>query len=564
MSSLQLYIDSGLKNDLIYSPFYEKAKDLDFQALAFEELDLKKFLVALCPLSSYESLMVRFRYYRHVWFVCLDDDSSNSQTPNGEHVFILSPGQENSLRSLIAPLSHLAELINQEELEQTAKLGHKELAKQAERYLDLVYNSFKYQLSQGSLATADDQVDEMSDFFLARRSLLELEKESEVFEACSHSFKRWEITGFKVIKANELLELSQMTQEKHLVVSPVGMPQESYYYIWYYKGLQDAKLCFYIYNLMLSLEKFYLRENRQKEMTSEESLWEQVFQVINVPMVLLSPQGDILVHNNEFTRLNVIPRDCLGFEDGKKIEADAQVWNISREDFNVKNNKLSLFVFQTTSKDGLNVQGIKSGELGIISGSIAHELNNPLGGILACLSLLELEDDWSEDGRSSLDDMRKGAQRCKDLVEIFLGFSRASPEGQGSGGPEKSMEQALNLLRFRMIESGLRVSVDFKTLQRLEKSTNTSVMAMVFYLILNEVMTVFSHQDLVQVGKGEQNKLDVLCEEGSDRVVLSFNNSLDELSKVLDSKLVHHLLEIEGFELESNARKITLFRNVLF
>lgn len=564
MSSLQLYIDQSLRDDLIYAPFYEKAENLNFQTLSIEELDLKKFLVVLGPLSHYEKLKKRFRYYRHVWFICLEDRASSGVEMREDHLFILTPGQESSLESLFKPLGHLADLIGQEELEQTAKLGHKELAGQAERYLDLVYNSFKYQLSQGSLSAADDQVDEMSDFFLVRRSLLELETEAEVFEACSHLFSKWGITGFSLVRASELLDLKNAQGEKHLVVSPVGMPQENSYYVWYFQGIQDAKLCFYIYNLMLSLEKFYLRHHRQQEMTSEESLWEQVFQVINAPMVLLSPQADVLVHNNEFTRLNVLPKDCLGFEDGKKIEADGQVWSICREDLHVKNSTLALFVFQTTSKEAHNVQGINSGELGIISGSIAHELNNPLGGVLACLSLLELEDDWSEDGRHSLADMRKGAQRCKDLVEIFLGFSKVSPEGQASAGLEKSMEQALNLLRFRMIESGLRVSVDFRTKKTLEKVTNSSVMAMVFYLILSEVMTVFGHQDLIQAGAGDQNKLDVLFEEDSDRIVLSFNNPLGELDKVMDSKLIHHLLEVEGFELESTSKKITLFRNVLF
>lgn len=564
MSSLQLYIDPNLKNDLIHRPFFEEASKLHYQALSLEQLDLKKFLVALCPLSLFEKLKTRFRYYRHVWFICFNDHPADEGSLEEDHLFIIEPGQENSLHLLLAPLDHLAKLIFQAELEQVAQLNHRELALQAERYLDLVYNSFKYQLSQGSLAAADEQVDEMSDFFLARRKLLELESEAEVFESCAKSFRNWGIIGFRVVKASELIELQNEEQKKYLVVSPVGVPERGKYYVWSYKGLQDAKLCFYVYNLMLSLEKFYLRQSRQQEMLSEESLWERVFQMINAPMVLLSQQADVLVHNNEFTRLNVLPKDCLGFESGKKLESDGQIWNITRENFHVKNNRLSLLVFQTTSNDGHVSQGVNTGELGIISGSIAHELNNPLGGILACLSLLELEDDWSDEDENSLDDMRKGAQRCKDLVEIFLGFSKASPENRASGGLEKSMQQALNLLRFRMIESGLRVSVDFKSKEKLEKVTNTSVMAMVFYLILSELMTLFGHQDLVQVSEGDQKNLDVLFEEESERISLTFNHSFDELEKVCHSKLIYHLLEMEGFEPEHSSRKLTLFRSVLF
>lgn len=564
MSPLQLYIESGLHHDLIYRPFFEKAKNLNCPQLSLEELDLKNFLVVLCRLSSYTELKKRFRYYRNVWFICLDDHLSQRQKIEEDHLFILAPGQEESLQTLFEPLQHLAYLIFQEGLEEKAKSAHKELAQQAERYLDLIYNSFKYQLSQGSLVAADEQVDEMSEFFLIRRTLLELESEDELFQACAQSFKRWGIVDFKAVERADLRDLKDDGVDKKMVVAPTGVPQESRYYVWRYKGIYDAKLCFYIYNLMLSLEKFYLRQHRQVEMTSEESLWEQVFYNINEPMVLLSPQADILVHNNEFTRLNILPKDCLGFESGKKVESMGRVWSLLRQDFQIKNSKLSLFVFRTASKTGPNVQGINSGELGIISGSIAHELNNPLGGVLACLSLLELEDDWTDDGLHSLEDMRSGAQRCKDLVEIFLGFSKATPNVQMSGALEKSMEQALNLLRFRMIESGTRVLVDFKSHKKLEKVTNSSVMAMVFYLILNDVMTLFGHQDLIRDGGDGQKKLEVLFEEKNDRISLSFNDFLGGLDKVCDSKLIHHLLEVEGFELESTSQKLTLFRSGLF
>jgi len=36
--------------------------------------------------------------------------------------------------------------------------------------------------------------------------------------------------------------------------------------------------------------------------------------------------------------------------------------------------------------------------------------------------LLQLEDDWSSDALADLEDMKNGAKRCKELVEIFLGF----------------------------------------------------------------------------------------------------------------------------------------------
>ena len=69
---------------------------------------------------------------------------------------------------------------------------------------------------------------------------------------------------------------------------------------------------------------------------------------------------------------------------------------------------------------GRPIKSVSSEELGIISSSIAHELNNPLGGILAGLSVLLLED-LEMENRLSLEEMKRGTERCRQLINIFLG-----------------------------------------------------------------------------------------------------------------------------------------------
>lgn len=66
----------------------------------------------------------------------------------------------------------------------------------------------------------------------------------------------------------------------------------------------------------------------------------------------------------------------------------------------------------------------KMNELGIISSSIAHELNNPLGGIMSFLQLIRME---LEEGSEILEDilaMEEATNRCKEIVENLLGFAR--------------------------------------------------------------------------------------------------------------------------------------------
>lgn len=65
-----------------------------------------------------------------------------------------------------------------------------------------------------------------------------------------------------------------------------------------------------------------------------------------------------------------------------------------------------------------------SAELGIVSSSIAHELNNPLGGMLSFLYLIKNECPKESPLWPDIVAIEEGALRCKEIVENLLGFSR--------------------------------------------------------------------------------------------------------------------------------------------
>jgi two-component system NtrC family sensor kinase len=76
-------------------------------------------------------------------------------------------------------------------------------------------------------------------------------------------------------------------------------------------------------------------------------------------------------------------------------------------------------------------QSERLASLGLLAAGVAHEINNPLGGILA-LTALTLEDVKADDpNRENLEVVVKQAQRCRDIVKGLLEFSRhseANPE----------------------------------------------------------------------------------------------------------------------------------------
>jgi two-component system NtrC family sensor kinase len=76
------------------------------------------------------------------------------------------------------------------------------------------------------------------------------------------------------------------------------------------------------------------------------------------------------------------------------------------------------------------VEAAKMVELGTIGSSIAHELNNPLAGMLSFLELIKMDLGGGESYYDDIVEMEKGARRCRDIVQNLLGFTRNSTEDE--------------------------------------------------------------------------------------------------------------------------------------
>lgn len=286
----------------------------------------------------------------------------------------------------------------------------------------------------------------------------------------------------------------------------------------------------------------------------DEELWEGALDGIPFPVALLSEKAEIYQHNTLFAKLSISPQDCLKLNIKDKVTVGDIPYNIYKKELFHLDEKKILFVFFTESfflkGDGnLTPSGQ---ELGIISSSIAHELNNPVAGIHAALSLLLLDEN-SEEPKQTLNEMKNGAIRCKQLIETFLGFSRVNPRNAQSFESKMSMiemcyQQAQNLLRFRTVESGIRFSFEYSKHTPFKSSVNPSLLTMTFYLILGELMTLYSHQLLV----ANKNQIEKVIKGEIIESAQEIQIQLAELnvSGLTLSKLIQNLIKIENFVLQ--------------
>lgn len=390
------------------------------------------------------------------------------------------------------------------------------------------------------------------------QSLVDLEKEliqADELSKLEKVLKQFaknniERSKFQFLSAGNLAELS--ASENFLLLPPFKGQFIAMEMNW---DEDDAfkliKRLFFFYTLV----NFFKSQHNVEDPFFDENLWEGVLDSIPFPVALLSTSGEVHQHNSLFAKLSFPPSNCLKLKLREKILINDIPYNIYRKNIHHLDQEKILFVFFTESfflkGDGnLTPSGQ---ELGIISSSIAHELNNPIAGIQAALTLLMLDESLNQEAEQTLKEMKNGAMRCKQLIETFLGFSRANPRhlltDQSAMSPiDICYQQAQNLLRFRTVESGIRFNFESIKHAEFKAQVNPSLLTMTFYLILGELMTLYSHQLLV----ANKNQIEKVIKGEIIESAQEIQIQLHELniSTLSLSKLIQNLLTIENFVLQ--------------
>jgi hypothetical protein len=420
-------------------------------------------------------------------------------------------------------------------------------------------NIRKFELKAKKIITKNNEDLFTSDFLLGyTQVLVDLEKEliqadelSKLDKILKHFAKiNIERSKFQFYSSKDLAELKPSenflllpTYKGQFIAADMNWDEED--------PLKLLKRLLFFYTLV----NYFKGQHEIADPFHDETLWESVLDAIPFPVALLSSQGEVHQHNSLFAKLAYPPSRCLKLKIREKILINDIPYNIFRKDVHHMDQEKILFVFFTESfflkGDGnLTPSGQ---ELGIISSSIAHELNNPIAGIQAALTLLLLDQDLDEEARQTLSEMKNGALRCKQLIETFLGFSRANPKNISISDLSTSAidicyQQAQNLLRFRTVESGIRFNFESIKHADFRSQVNPSLLTMTFYLILGELMTLYSHQMLV----ANKNQIEKVIKgeiiESSQEIQIQLHEL--NIANLSLSKLIQNLLNIENFVLQ--------------
>ncbi len=124
----------------------------------------------------------------------------------------------------------------------------------------------------------------------------------------------------------------------------------------------------------------------------------------------------------------------------RQMKGDLEEWGGTLEE-KVKQRTEELVAMQARV-----AQSERLASLGMLAAGVAHEVNNPLGGILT-LTGLTVEDMPKEDpNRENLVEVIRQTERCRDIVKGLLEFSRQSKGNREPVDVNRVLEDTLSLV----------------------------------------------------------------------------------------------------------------------
>lgn len=114
------------------------------------------------------------------------------------------------------------------------------------------------------------------------------------------------------------------------------------------------------------------------------------------------------------------------------------------------------------------VQSAKMAAVGQLASGVAHEINNPLTGVLNNVQLIKMEAESKKDFnlaefKEILDVVEESALRCKRITQGLLNFSRAAKGPHQPANINEVIEKALILIEHEMRIENIKLIKDFSS-----------------------------------------------------------------------------------------------------
>jgi signal transduction histidine kinase len=104
----------------------------------------------------------------------------------------------------------------------------------------------------------------------------------------------------------------------------------------------------------------------------------------------------------------------------------------------------------------------KMASLGQLTAGIAHEINNPLGGLLNCVKTLQEEPENAELHARYMPLLEKGLRRIEHIMRQLLNFGRKAPLTFSKVDIDEIIRECFELLEYKLKNIFLKLNLDLK------------------------------------------------------------------------------------------------------
>ena len=131
------------------------------------------------------------------------------------------------------------------------------------------------------------------------------------------------------------------------------------------------------------------------------------------------------------------------------------------------------------------MQSNKMASLGHLAAGVAHEINNPLAGILIDASLILEELDKDSSIRKQIQSIVDDTNRCKEIVKNLLAYSRQTEFRKEIFNINGVIEQAFEFLREHALLQNITISKGISTSMLMCEGDNNQLIQVFTNLIIN-------------------------------------------------------------------------------
>lgn len=272
-------------------------------------------------------------------------------------------------------------------------------------------------------------------------------------------------------------------------------------------------------------------------------IWESTFNAMTEPVVLLDDHYNIVQTNSAFEKKRLraqgkcyqvlfdretpCPHCKLGqsfqFEIGK---TEKRTFDVSSHPVELMASTTPYFVNQyndiseTIKLERKILESSKLAELGTIGGSIAHELNNPLGGILSFVQLIKMNLDSTHPAWDDIIEMEKGVQRCRDIVLNLLSLAHEPGADKASVFDlREQLQSTVALLELTHRNAMLEIKFKTSPLPVKIKAVEQQV-AQALQMLANEIISSLSERK--KANPQFIGLLDISLTESKNEITVSF------------------------------------------